>query len=280
MKVSMALKLSWKSWPKEIAQAAKDSFTDPTFIITLIVIIGIYLGLWLTPDPSLITKVAAGVLTVALLIQFAYEDIYGLAKAWMQLSDDCKAATTVAQLQAAGDKFAKKVGVVGFDIINVHRDVAGWQIVGPKVRQSGIKRGKMRAQARLAEAEAQPGAATKPPPVNAEHAGLLTDAKSRSADPSNPTQVLDALAKSTKLSEQSKLGLQRLRNEVVKGKDAAARDAAAIKALESITASGLDLPLLPRREGVDGAAAGSSEGRGAQTARRTHPPENAGGRDR
>ena len=241
MKVSMALKLSWKSWPSEIAQAAKDAFTDPTFIITLVVLIGIYVGLWLTPDPSMITKVAAGALTVALLAQFAYEDIYGLAVAWMELNDACAKAKTVAELQAAGDRFAKKVGVVGFDILMF---IVMWRVgkrVGPRVQKVGRARATARAKTRLAEAQAKPGVG-KTPAAKAEHAGLLAEAKTKAADPTNPTQVLDALAKSDKLSAESKAGLKKFRTEMMKGKDAAARDAKALQALEATSGKGLDVP--------------------------------------
>ncbi|HEX3473465.1 MAG TPA: hypothetical protein VHT91_00415 [Kofleriaceae bacterium] len=104
----MALKLSWQSWPGEVAEAAKSAFSDPGFLITLVLIIAVYVGLWLTPEPTMITKVAAGVLTVVLLAQFAWEDIYGLAKAWMALQSDCTGANSVTSLQAAGDKFAQE----------------------------------------------------------------------------------------------------------------------------------------------------------------------------
>ena len=251
MKVSMALKLSWKSWPGEIAEAAKAAFTDPTFIITLIAMIGVYVGLWLTPDPSMVTKVAAGTLTVVLLSQFAYQDIYGLAKAWMELSDECSSARTVDGLQAAGDKFAKTVGVVGFDILMF---VVMWRVgksVGPKVRRHGLARGKARAEARLAEAEAEAGAG-RTPAAKPEHVGLLGEAKARAADPSNPTEVLDALTRNPKLPEQARQGLQKFRTEMVKGKDAAVRDANALKAIESAEAKGLDLPHFLAEKAVTG----------------------------
>jgi len=157
MKVSMALKLSWHSWPGEVADAAKNAFSDPGFLITLVLIIAVYVGLWLTPEPTMVTKIAAGVLTVVLLAQFAWEDIYGLARAWMTLQDECKAASSVTSLEAAGDRFAKKVGQVGFDILMA---IAMWGLgkaAGPKVSKLGAQRATARATAEVATAEAKPG---------------------------------------------------------------------------------------------------------------------------
>lgn len=244
MKVSMALKLSWQSWPGEILEAAKAAFTDPTFILTLVLLIGIYVGLWLTPDPSFITKVAAGALTVALLAQFAYEDIYGLAKAWMELSSACAKAITVAEVRTAGERFANKVGTVGFDILMF---IVMWRVgkrVGPRVQKHGLARSKAHAEARLAEAEAKPGGG-KTPATKPEHAGILGNAKakanSKPGDPSNATEVLDNLANSEGLSAEAKQGLNKFRTEMMKGKEAATRDANALKALESTEGKGLDL---------------------------------------
>jgi len=86
-----------------------------------------------------------------LLAQFAWEDIYGLAKAWMTLQDDCKAANSVTALEAAGDKFAKKVGQVGFDILMA---IAMWgmgKAVGPKISKLGAQRASANATAEVAD---------------------------------------------------------------------------------------------------------------------------------
>lgn len=231
MKVNMALKLSWKSWPGEIAEAAKSAFSDPSFIVTLVVIMGIYVGLWLTPEPSGVTKVAAGVLTVALLAQFAWEDIYGFAKAWSRLFDDCAAATTTAELEAAGDRFAKKVGQVGFDIILF---IVMWRIgkrVGPKVQKIGAERGVARAEAALRAVEAKPGSGV-PKQASGEAARVLDTAKGRAKD-TTATAVLDALA--DLVPEGARQGLTKFRASIKGG------DAAALKALEARIGKGQDV---------------------------------------
>ena len=180
MKVAMALKLSWKSWPAEVAEAAKASFSDPSFIITLVVVMAIYVGLWLTPDPSALTKVLAGTLTVVLLAQFAWSDIVGFALAWSDLIDACAAAKTVPELQAAGDVFAKKVGQVGFDIMLM---LVLWRVgkrVGPKVQKVGAARGVVRAETGVRTAEAAPGSG-RVPKVPEGAPDLLAEARARAA---------------------------------------------------------------------------------------------------
>jgi hypothetical protein len=196
MKVSMALKLSWQSWPGEVADAAKSAFSDPGFLITLVLIIAVYVGLWLTPEPTMVTKVAAGVLTVVLLAQFAWEDIYGLAKAWMTLQDDCRTADSVTTLQAAGDKFAKKVGQVGFDILMA---IAMWgmgKAAGPKVSKLGAQRASARATAEVTAAEAKPGSRV-PVRATGEALKVMDQATARAQGsgtaPPADAAVLDAL---------------------------------------------------------------------------------------
>jgi hypothetical protein len=244
MKVTMALKLADKSVLGAMADAAEQAFTDPTFIITLVVMMGIYVGLWLTPDPTLITKIAAGTLTVVLLLQFAWEDIIGTARAWFGFEKECGRATNVAQLRASGNKFMAKLGQTGFDILMF---IVMWRVgkkVGPKVQKIGAKRGVARAETQLAEAEAKPGSG-KTPKATGETANLLNEAKTAAADPANPTSVLDTLAKS--LSGEAQTGLATLRR--------IAGDAQALKAIESQAARGLDIKHFLTEKGLSEAAA-------------------------
>lgn len=192
MKVSMALKLSWKSWPGEIGQAAKDSFSDPAFVISLVAIMGIYVALWLTPDPTFITKVAAGALTAVLLAQFAWDDIYGFAVAYSNLRDECTAATSIPELMAAGDRFAKKVGQVGFDILMF---IVMWRIgkrLTPKLQKIGARRGVANAEANVEATKKLPGSGA-PKTAEGAAATLLETAKGQ-AKGTTATSVIDALA--------------------------------------------------------------------------------------
>jgi len=207
MRVSKALQLSWKSWPGEVGQAALDSFSAPMFIMTLIGVTTVYVGLWLTPDPTLLTKVLAGVLTVALLAQFAWEDIYGLAKAWYAMEEACERAKTLAELQAAGDTFAKKVGQVGFDILLF---LVMWRVgkrVQPKLQEVGVRRALARAEAQVEAAASKPGSG-RVQPAQAEALKALDVARAR-AKSTDPPRILDALNHG--LSEAAQRGLAHLR---------------------------------------------------------------------
>jgi hypothetical protein len=219
MKMMMALKLS-RSWAGAIRDQAIAAFTDWKFVTTLVVTLGIYVGLWLTPDPSFVTKALAGILTGVLLTQFAIEDIYGLYKAWSELAQECGRALTVEALQQAGDRFATKIGQVGFDILLF---IVTWRVgksVQPKLRAYGAERGVMRAEAAVRAAEAKPGSGAKVP-ANPEGAKLL-DAAKADAKSAEPGAVLDALAQ--RLPEPARKGLATLR--------ASAKDANALKAVE------------------------------------------------
>lgn len=229
-KVMMALKLADKSVLGAMKDAAEDAFSDPTFLVTLVLMMAIYVGLWLTPDPTFITKIAAGALTVAMLLQFAWSDIIGTVRAFSTLQDESDVSFDVKQLRDAGNKFIKKLGTVGFDVLMF---IVMWRAgkrIGPKVQKVGARRAVERAQKNLASAESQPGSGVTPKATPAT-ANLLSQAKSAAPDPGNPTSVLDTLARS--LRPEAQKGLQQFR--------AGRGDANALKALESETGRGMDL---------------------------------------
>ena len=225
MKMMMALRVANTSFLGQVGEAARNAFTDPTFLITLIVVTGIYVGLWLTPDPSWVTKLLAGTLTVVLLAQFAIEDIYGFAVAWSDFIDDCARATTIGALQSAGDRLLKRIGRVGFDIMLF---IVMWRVgklAGPKLSKIGAERGVARAQARVASIEAEPGSGAKvAAPGGA--ADPLASAKAAATD-GTPTSILDALVKLLK-DPAALEGLKQFRQRVGDGN--------ALKALESESA--------------------------------------------
>ena len=227
MKEEMALKLV-DSWAAEIAEAAKTAFTDPGFIISLVLTIAIYIGLWLTPDPTLVTKIAAGTLTAVMWAMFAWEDIWKTMTEYSAFEENVRRARTVKELKAAGNRMAKKIGSVGFDILMI---VATWGLgkaAGPKLkglRTKAAGRGVVRAEANLNAAAADPAAGI-PKPAEGAAKTLLTDTSG-----TTPSALLDALE--PKLSDPAKKGLQALRNK--------AGDMGTYKSLKSRSAKGLDL---------------------------------------
>lgn len=139
-KILMALKLADTTLLGEMGEAAKAAFSDPAFIMTLVVMIGGYIALWLAPEPTGITKVLAAGVTVGLLSQFGWEKIRDFARAWDDLSSACSKAKTEDELKQAGDKFLKAIGPIGFDIA-----VEIVTAVGGKLTKVGIERVRPRA---------------------------------------------------------------------------------------------------------------------------------------
>lgn len=245
IKLSIALKLS-SSWPAEVAEAAKAAFTDPAFVIMLVVTLAIYVGLWLVPDPSFITKALAGTLTAVLLLQFAWEDIYGLAKAWFDLETRCKLATTIDELKAAGDQFSRKVGSVGFDILLF---IATWGLgkaAGPRIAKVGAARGVKTAEVGVAGAETKVAAAEGKPgsgaaqPATPEAAKLIDQAKTN-AKGTTSTAVLDALA--DLLPKTAREGLRNFR-------DSNPSAESILRTLDGINRSGKDITKFLADKGV------------------------------
>lgn len=117
MKLGMAVKLSWRYWPGELQDAAFAALTDPTFIAQFMALTSFHVYLWLTPDPSGITKAVAFGLTATLLAMFAWNDIVMFAAAALELIRASARAKTLQELEAAAEQFATKAGEVGFDIM-------------------------------------------------------------------------------------------------------------------------------------------------------------------
>lgn len=247
MKMSMALKLSDTSLLGEMGEAAKSAFSDPTFIITLILIVAVYVGLWLTPEPTGVTKLAAGILTIVLLAQFAWQDIYGFAKAWFAFSDECSKAKTIDELKNAGDKFLKTIGPIGFDIALMIVMWGAGKAIGPKLSKVGLERASARAETAIKTAEAKPGAGGKTPAAKANSPKLLENGANSPAK--SPTEKLNAFE--SQLSEGAKSGL--------KSKRAKLPDAKVLEILEGKQERGLDLDHFLTEEGMTPEAKASAQ---------------------
>jgi hypothetical protein len=191
-KVRLALELADYTFLGEVGQAAKNAITDPTFIIVTVLTIGIYVGLWLAPDVT-ITKVAAGILTAAMLLLFTWNDLWGFCVAWDDIYAACRKATTEDDLRIAGDKCLAKMGQVGFDVLLM---LLFWGVekgVGPKIRAGVKARATARANARVAAIEVEPGTG-----VDVKAAGDRAQVVPRVAQKvganATPSEFLDALA--------------------------------------------------------------------------------------
>ncbi|MGN6483779.1 MAG: hypothetical protein ACTHMX_05190, partial [Thermomicrobiales bacterium] len=107
----MALRMSPQYMDEGIREAASAMFNDPLFIGTTIIGIMAYLALWIMPEP-IFSKAVAVMETIALvsMVAFATSELINLAEAWMDLSDESKRARKLPELEAAAEKFGKRMG--------------------------------------------------------------------------------------------------------------------------------------------------------------------------
>lgn len=117
-KFGMALRMSPDYMDEGFREAARAMFNDPIFIGGTIIGIAAYLALWLMPEP-LFSKAAAVMTTIALvsMVSFAVSELVNLATAWMDLSDETKHARSMKQLEAAAERFGKRIGGAEFRIL-------------------------------------------------------------------------------------------------------------------------------------------------------------------
>jgi len=227
MKLRLALSLADRSFFGSVYDAAMDAITNPMFLVQTVLMVGIYVGLWLTPDPTFITKLAASALTAFLLTMFAWNDIIGFGRAWFQLSEDSAAATTEAGLRQAGNAFMRTLGQVGFDVFlmvlmwGMGRAARGRLTAA---RNNIAARNVTEAQGRVTAAEAQPGSGGRAPMAQEEHTALA-EARGAAGAGATPTQVLDELA--TRLPEGARAGFAAER-----ASGGAAQDARVLRVLE------------------------------------------------
>jgi uncharacterized protein DUF4157 len=91
---------------------------NPIFLGSLGVAVGAYLLLWLVPEP-VFTKIAAAATTIALLSTglFTISTIVNLASAWGDLQTDIDAAQSDLLLEQAAERFGKRIGAIGIDLL-------------------------------------------------------------------------------------------------------------------------------------------------------------------
>jgi hypothetical protein len=213
-KIRLALDLADKTFFGEVGEAAARAIRDPTFIVTTVLIIGFYVFLWLSPDPTLLTKAVAGALTIYLLYNFTIHDIIGFATAWLALADACSAARTENDLRSAGDEFLQAIGPIGFDLLLM---IAFWAVgrtVAPRVRAGATRRGIAAAEAQVATTTEAPGSGVNPRALETP-SRVVAEARTAAANPTSSTSVLDALAR--RLPDAARRGLEAQRAKFRRG---------------------------------------------------------------
>ncbi len=133
-RVTEALKRSVKYMPGAIGEELVRMISDPIFIGSLALAIGVYLALWLAPEP-VFTKIAAAATTIAILGTgaFGISTLYNVAQAWITLEQDAGSAQDDAELEQVAAKFGKRMGAVEADLIVFLASLlVGGRLPGPK----------------------------------------------------------------------------------------------------------------------------------------------------
>lgn len=117
-RLSDSIRRSVKYMPAGAGDQLLALLTDKMFIGSLVAAVGVYLALWLFPEP-LFTKLAAAATTIAVLSTgaFTVSTIMNLAEAWSDVMTASEAATADAQIEQAAEQFGKRMGAVTVDLL-------------------------------------------------------------------------------------------------------------------------------------------------------------------
>jgi hypothetical protein len=105
---TLALSLAFESVLDEAREALGHELSPQALITSLLWTVGMYLGLWLLPEPT--TKALAASLTVILIAWLGLDTLWELMDAWARLATRAHSATTFDELRAAGLEFARVLG--------------------------------------------------------------------------------------------------------------------------------------------------------------------------
>jgi hypothetical protein len=105
---TLALALAFGSVLDETRAALGREFSPQALLSSLVWTAGLYLALWLLPEPS--TKAAAVALSVVLLAWLGLDAMWGLLDGWASMAHAAHEATTFEELRDAGEAFGKRLG--------------------------------------------------------------------------------------------------------------------------------------------------------------------------
>jgi hypothetical protein len=115
-KFRLAFGISLRWIPSGAAAELEAMLKDPWFWGGIAVGIGAYFALWAVPEPVISKSLAAGI-TIGLLAIWGASEIWSIAKAWLELATDCDTAISLADIEAAAEKFGKAMGATGARIL-------------------------------------------------------------------------------------------------------------------------------------------------------------------
>ncbi|OJT23776.1 hypothetical protein BO221_17535 [Archangium sp. Cb G35] len=105
----LALQLAPKYMPDGSRDAAQELLTDPMFVTGVMASMTFYLAEWSAPEP-LFTKSAAVAMTLALMLVFTAAEVRNAAEALWSLHVQTQQARTLAELEAAAERFGRAAG--------------------------------------------------------------------------------------------------------------------------------------------------------------------------
>jgi hypothetical protein len=105
---TLALALAFGGVLDETRAALGRELSPQVLLSSLVWAAGLYLALWLLPEPS--TKAAAAALSVVLLAWLGVDALWGLVDGWASMAQLAHEATTFEELREAGEAFGKRIG--------------------------------------------------------------------------------------------------------------------------------------------------------------------------
>jgi hypothetical protein len=105
---TLALALAFGGVLDETRAALGRELSPQALLSSLVWAAGLYLALWLLPEPS--TKAAAATLSVVLLAWLGVDALWGLLDGWASMAHLAHEATTFEELREAGEAFGKRIG--------------------------------------------------------------------------------------------------------------------------------------------------------------------------
>jgi hypothetical protein len=105
---TLALALAFGTVLDETRAALGRELSPQALLSSLVWAAGLYLALWLLPEPS--TKAVAAALSVVLLAWLGLDAMWGLLDGWASMAHRAHEATTFEELRDAGEAFGRRMG--------------------------------------------------------------------------------------------------------------------------------------------------------------------------
>nr|WP_239470243.1 hypothetical protein [Archangium violaceum] len=105
---TLALALAFGTVLDETRAALSRELSPQALLSSLVWAAGLYLALWLLPEPS--TKAVAAALSVVLLAWLGLDAMWGLMDGWASMAHRAHEATTFEELREAGEAFGRVIG--------------------------------------------------------------------------------------------------------------------------------------------------------------------------